>query len=74
MTPVQTGVSDGAWVEVTGKLVPSAGSSERTWKAVDGSEAVIAGDLSLLGDGAPVEVAPAQVETKVANEAPPPNR
>ncbi len=73
-TPVQTGVSDGTWVEVTGKLVRSAGSSEGTWKAFDGSEAVIYGDLSLLVDGAPVEVAPAQVETKVANEPPPPNR
>jgi RND family efflux transporter MFP subunit len=70
-TPVQTGVSDGTWVEVTEKLVRSSGSSEGTWKAFDGSEAVIAGDLSLLGDGAPVEAAPAQVETKVANEPPP---
>jgi HlyD family secretion protein len=67
-TPVQTGVSDGTWVEVTGRLVRSAGSSEGTWKAFDGSEAVIAGDLSLLGDGAPVEVAHADGDTKVANE------
>jgi HlyD family secretion protein len=67
-TPVQTGVSDGTWVEVAGKLVRPAGSSEGTWKAFDGSEAVIAGDLSLLGDGAPVEVAHADGETKVANE------
>jgi hypothetical protein len=56
-TPVQTGVTDGTWVEVAGKLVQSAGSSEGTWVAFDGSEAVIAGDLSLLSDGAPVEVA-----------------
>jgi hypothetical protein len=61
-------------VEVTGKLVRSAGSSEGTWKAFDGSEPVIAGDLSLLADGAPVEVAPAELATKVANEPPPPNR
>ena len=63
-TPVQTGVSDGTWVEVTGKLVRSSGSSEGTWEAFNGSEAVIYGDLSLLVDGAPVDVAPDQVETK----------
>ena len=73
-TPVQTGVSDGTWVEVTGKLVRSAGSSEGTWEAFDGSEAVIDGDLSLLVDGAPVDVAPAQVETKVGDEPRPPDR
>jgi multidrug efflux pump subunit AcrA (membrane-fusion protein) len=70
-TPVQAGVTDGTWVEVTGKLVQSAGPSEGTWKAFDGSEAVIYGDLSLLADGTPVEVAPAEVETKVGNESPP---
>jgi multidrug efflux pump subunit AcrA (membrane-fusion protein) len=70
-TPVQTGVSDGTWVEVTGKLVGSAGSSEGTWEAFDGSEVVIASDLSVVGDGAPVVVAPAQVEPKVADGPPP---
>jgi RND family efflux transporter MFP subunit len=54
--PVQTGVSDGSWVEVTGKLVRSAGSSEGTWEAFDGTEAVIDGDLSEISDGAPVKV------------------
>jgi HlyD family secretion protein len=71
-TPVQAGVTDGTWVEVTGKLVRSAESSEGTWVAFDGSEAVVAGDLSLLADGAPVEVAPAEVETKIGKESPPP--
>ena len=70
-TQVQTGVTDGTWVEVAGKLVRSAGSSEGTWNAFDGSEAVIFGDLSLLVDGAPVDVAPAQDETKVAGTPPP---
>jgi hypothetical protein len=55
-TPVQTGVSDGSWVEVTRKLVRSAGSSEGTWVAFDGTEAVIDGDLSEISDGLPVEV------------------
>jgi HlyD family secretion protein len=73
-TPVQTGVSDGTWVEVAGKLVQSARSSEGTWKPFDGSEAVIYGDLSLLVDGAPVDVAPAQVETKLGDQPRPPAR
>src|SRR5207302_6205040 len=40
-TPVQTGVSDGSWVEVTGKLARSPGSSEGAWVAFDGAETVI---------------------------------
>ena len=57
-TPVQTGVSDGTWVEVAGKLVRSAGSPDGTWEAFDGSEAVITGDLSEISDGVPVQVVP----------------
>jgi HlyD family secretion protein len=71
-TPVQAGVSDGTWVEVAGRLVRSAGSSEGTWKPFDGSEAVIYGDLSLLVDGAPVDVAPDQVDTKLGDKPRPP--
>jgi multidrug efflux pump subunit AcrA (membrane-fusion protein) len=55
-TPVQTGVSDGSWVEVTGKLVRSAESAAGAWAAFDGTEAVIAGDLSGISDGAAVQV------------------
>jgi multidrug efflux pump subunit AcrA (membrane-fusion protein) len=55
-TPVQTGVSDGSWVEVTGKLVRLAGSSEGVWTAFDGTEAVVTGDLSEISDGQPVTV------------------
>jgi hypothetical protein len=57
-TPVRTGVSDGTWVKVTGKLVRSAGSSDGTWEAFDGSEAVVDGDLSEISDGVPVQVEP----------------
>jgi multidrug efflux pump subunit AcrA (membrane-fusion protein) len=71
-TAVQTGVNDGTWVEVAGKLVESAGSSDETWVPFDGSEAVIFGDLTLLADGTPVEIAPAEAETKVGKESPPP--
>ena len=55
-TPIQTAVSDGSWVEVTGKLVRSSGSSEGTWQAFDGSEAVVGGELSEISDGQAVSV------------------
>jgi HlyD family secretion protein len=57
-TPVQTGVSDGTWVEVAGKLVRSPGSSDGKWVAFDGTEAVIDGNLSEISDGVPVQVEP----------------
>jgi multidrug efflux pump subunit AcrA (membrane-fusion protein) len=55
-TPVQAGLSDGSWVEVTAKLVRSPGSAEGTWEAFDGSEAVVDGDLSEVSDGVLVTV------------------
>jgi multidrug efflux pump subunit AcrA (membrane-fusion protein) len=55
-TPVQTGVTDGTWVEVTGKLVRSDPASEGTWEPFDGTEAVINGDLSVISDGVLVTV------------------
>jgi multidrug efflux pump subunit AcrA (membrane-fusion protein) len=55
-TPVQTGLSDGAWVEVAGKLVRSSGTSEGSWVPFDGAEDVIDGDLSLVSDGQAVTV------------------
>ena len=55
-TPVQTGVSDGSWIEVTAKRVQSTGSSTATWAAFDGAESVIDGDLSQVSDGQSVVV------------------
>jgi multidrug efflux pump subunit AcrA (membrane-fusion protein) len=55
-TPVQTGVSDGTWQEVSGRLVRSDGSSEGTWQPFDGSEAVVVGDLTEISDGQPVRI------------------
>jgi hypothetical protein len=45
-------------VEVTGKLVRSDGSTEGTWQAFDGIEAIIVGDLSEISDGQAVKVNP----------------
>jgi multidrug efflux pump subunit AcrA (membrane-fusion protein) len=64
---VHTGVTDGAWIELTDRRVPPAApDAPDPWVPIDGSEQVILGDLSILADGAAVRVAPATPETKVA--------
>ncbi len=57
-TEIQTGVSNGDWIEVTNRRVrPSQDvSTEESWIPFDGSERVILGDLSILTDGGPVQV------------------
>jgi HlyD family secretion protein len=75
---VQTGVTgdpphdpnkDVQWIEVTNRQQPTALGGAESWVPVDGTERVILGDLSVLADGSPVEVAPATGETKVASAA-----
>ena len=56
-TEIQTGVSDGQWIEVTNLQRPTESTVDHPWMPVNGSEQVILGDLSILADGAPVEVA-----------------
>ena len=60
-TEIETGVSDGDWIEVTHRR------RHDSWTQMDGSEKVIVGDLSVLTDGAPVRVAPATGKAKVAS-------
>ena len=72
----ETGVSDGEWIEVTNRRVPgseAASTGDDPWTPIDGTEQVILGDLSILTDGAPVEVAPATKGTKLASETPAPD-
>jgi hypothetical protein len=71
-TEVQTGVSDGEWIEVTNRQVPPKSPGEIFWTPIDGSEQVILGDLSILAEGAPVQLAdsPAMHEGKVASAIP----
>ncbi len=67
-TEVQTGVSDGEWIEVTNRRPPvdtQAPSDALPWTPIDGTEQVILADLSLLTDGAPVEAGPATEGTKL---------
>jgi hypothetical protein len=66
---VRTGVTDGQWIEVTNLQRSAAHGGEASWAPVTGSERVILGDLSILADGAPVEIASAQDQTKVASHA-----
>ena len=66
-TEIQTGVSDGEWIEVTNRRVPGSPTGpagRRSWTPIDGSEQVILGDLSILAEGAPVTVGTAITKTK----------
>jgi multidrug efflux pump subunit AcrA (membrane-fusion protein) len=67
-TEIQTGVSDGQWIEVTNRQRSRAGAEptrRRSWTPIDGSEQVILGDLSTLTEGARVRVAPAKDQTQL---------
>ncbi len=66
---VQTGLSDGQWIEVTNRRAAgseAAATGDAPWTPIDGTEQVILGNLSILAEGAAVQVAPATAETKVA--------
>ena len=54
-TAVQIGVSDGTWVEVTGKLARSSAAGEEFFEPFDGTEAIIEGGLSEISNGQPVK-------------------
>lgn len=58
-TDVRTGINDGDWYEVTNLQDSKSPESKAggSWRPVDGAEQVILGDLSILADGAAVEVA-----------------
>jgi RND family efflux transporter MFP subunit len=67
-TEVRTGVSDGAWMEITNLQPPQLSPGvDPPWMPIDGSEQVILGDLSILSDGMPVQVAPAAGGEKVVD-------
>jgi multidrug efflux pump subunit AcrA (membrane-fusion protein) len=71
-TEIQTGVTDGQYIEVTNRRVKASESPTGVdpWVPFDGSEQVIVGDLSTLTDGIEVKVAPAVATTDVANARP----
>lgn len=55
---VQTGVDDGRWFEVINqrRAARERESNDSSWTPIDGSEQVIVGDLSLLSEGAAVQI------------------
>jgi multidrug efflux pump subunit AcrA (membrane-fusion protein) len=68
---VQTGVSDGEWIEVTNRQLPAKSPGDDPWKPIDGSEQVVLGDLSTLTDGTRVRVADqAAGEGKIVSATP----
>jgi multidrug efflux pump subunit AcrA (membrane-fusion protein) len=69
-TAVRTGVSDGDWIEVTNLHRAEGPPATDAWAPVTGTEKIILGDLSILADGAPVEVASGEGENKVASAMP----
>jgi RND family efflux transporter MFP subunit len=71
-TEIRTGVSDGDWIEVTNRQRPRTSGTEVAWEPIQGSERIILGDLSILADGQPVEVAPASRGAKVVDAVPVP--
>ena len=66
-TEIQTGVSEGQWIEVTNLRRPTDSSLDRPWRPIDGTEHVIIGDLSILADGAAVQVASVSEVAKAAS-------
>jgi hypothetical protein len=53
---IQTGVSDGNWVEVQKRALYPTKGQIGTWQKFDGTEQVIVGDLSEISDGQKVAV------------------
>jgi multidrug efflux pump subunit AcrA (membrane-fusion protein) len=57
-TEIETGASDGEWIEITHRRTDSPSDGDEHWVPMDGSEQVLLGSkLSTLTDGAPVRLA-----------------
>jgi HlyD family secretion protein len=69
-TEIQTGVTDGEWIEVTNRHIESKSPGQEQWVPINSSEPVLVGSkLSTLTDGARVRLAdaPATIEGETAN-------
>ena len=71
-TEVQTGVSDGTWIEVTNRQSAPASAESDLWEPIDGSEAVVVGDLSILAEGDLLKIAREPVVENIASDVPRP--
>ena len=64
---VETGVSDGEWIEVTnrrGAGTDAASTGDEPWTPINGTEQMILGNLSILTEGGPVTEAKEIPKTK----------
>ncbi|MGC8640000.1 MAG: efflux RND transporter periplasmic adaptor subunit [Isosphaeraceae bacterium] len=72
-TEVQTGVSDGEWIEITNRRIKAESADEEQWAPIDGSEQVLFGSkLSILTENTPVrlEDTPALIEEESTEATP----
>ena len=72
-TELETGASDGQWVEVLNHRIATpegASQTQASWTPLNGSEQVILSSLSLLTDGTPVKLAAAPVKVEVSGGTP----
>ncbi|MFI5456494.1 MAG: efflux RND transporter periplasmic adaptor subunit [Isosphaerales bacterium] len=67
---LETGISDGEWIEVTNRRLPPVAGAADHWAPIDGTEHLILGDLSILAEGSPVKIAETPAATKVASATP----
>lgn len=68
-TEIETGVTDGRWVEVTNRRVSASSrnsNNDIAWTPFNGTEQVILGDLSILTNQHSVRVAPSHGQHEVA--------
>lgn len=55
-TQIQAGVSDGTWIEVVKRRTYPTSGDPASWDDFNGTEEVIAGDLSEIADGKPISI------------------
>jgi len=55
-TQIQAGVSDGTWIEVVKRRTYPTSGDPAPWEDFNGTEEVIAGDLSEIADGKPISI------------------
>ena len=74
-TEVQTGISEGEWIEVTNRRVTSKDPNDEEYVPIDGSESILVGSkLSTLTEGAKVRLADESPSEKMASTGPGPDQ
>jgi HlyD family secretion protein len=69
-TEIQTGVTDGEWIEVTNRHISSKSPGKEQWVPISTSEQVLSGSkLAILTDGGPVRLDDAPAPTEGESES-----